>query len=195
MWSCELLKEITSYILTMTEEGRSEHRAESGKDLEKQLRLRVCVLNELLKTERDYVGTLEFLSVSDENGFKQRTLRVHTLTGKNKTSLAINTNQQACLVCTVHQPAGQEVLRVLLYKPCMLLRCQHNMSHKVVCNTVWRHPTDGDIYLWKCKCEIGRAVTKRHGTALVPAQPLWCLILFGVCSWAPLSSQWLVWPS
>ncbi|CAG00667.1 unnamed protein product [Tetraodon nigroviridis] len=45
----------------MTEESRSEH---SGKDLEKQLRLRVCVLNELLKTERDYVGTLEFLSVS-----------------------------------------------------------------------------------------------------------------------------------
>uniref|UniRef100_A0A3Q3A2E4 Phosphatidylinositol 3,4,5-trisphosphate-dependent Rac exchanger 2 protein n=1 Tax=Kryptolebias marmoratus TaxID=37003 RepID=A0A3Q3A2E4_KRYMA len=40
-----------------------EHRAESGKELEKQLRLRVCVLNELLKTERDYVGTLEFLSV------------------------------------------------------------------------------------------------------------------------------------
>lgn len=48
----------------MTEEGKAEHRAESGKDLEKQLRLRVCVLNELLKTERDYVGTLEFLSVS-----------------------------------------------------------------------------------------------------------------------------------
>ena len=48
----------------MTEESRSEHRGESGKDLEKQLRLRVCVLNELLKTERDYVGTLEFLSVS-----------------------------------------------------------------------------------------------------------------------------------
>lgn len=55
------------YLLTMTEESRSEHRAESGKDLEKQLRLRVCVLNELLKTERDYVGTLEFLSVSREN--------------------------------------------------------------------------------------------------------------------------------
>ncbi len=48
----------------MTEESKAEHRAESGKDLEKQLRLRVCVLNELLKTERDYVGTLEFLSVS-----------------------------------------------------------------------------------------------------------------------------------
>uniref|UniRef100_A0A672QTV4 Phosphatidylinositol-3,4,5-trisphosphate dependent Rac exchange factor 2 n=1 Tax=Sinocyclocheilus grahami TaxID=75366 RepID=A0A672QTV4_SINGR len=31
--------------------------------LKRQLRLRVCVLNELLKTERDYVGTLEFLSV------------------------------------------------------------------------------------------------------------------------------------
>ncbi|KAK1172759.1 phosphatidylinositol 3,4,5-trisphosphate-dependent Rac exchanger 2 protein-like [Acipenser oxyrinchus oxyrinchus] len=46
----------------MTEEGKAEHRGESGKDLEKQLRLRVCVLNELLKTERDYVSTLEFLS-------------------------------------------------------------------------------------------------------------------------------------
>uniref|UniRef100_A0A8C6LGM2 Phosphatidylinositol 3,4,5-trisphosphate-dependent Rac exchanger 2 protein n=1 Tax=Nothobranchius furzeri TaxID=105023 RepID=A0A8C6LGM2_NOTFU len=40
-----------------------ESRAESGKDLDKQLRLRACVLNELIKTERDYVGTLEFLSV------------------------------------------------------------------------------------------------------------------------------------
>uniref|UniRef100_A0A8C5HQN3 Phosphatidylinositol 3,4,5-trisphosphate-dependent Rac exchanger 2 protein n=1 Tax=Gouania willdenowi TaxID=441366 RepID=A0A8C5HQN3_GOUWI len=43
----------------MSEDGR----AESGKDLDKQLRLRVCVLSELLKTERNYVGTLEFLSV------------------------------------------------------------------------------------------------------------------------------------
>uniref|UniRef100_A0A452HV40 Phosphatidylinositol 3,4,5-trisphosphate-dependent Rac exchanger 2 protein n=1 Tax=Gopherus agassizii TaxID=38772 RepID=A0A452HV40_9SAUR len=45
----------------MTEESKGEGKGESGKDPEKQLRLRVCVLNELLKTERDYVGTLEFL--------------------------------------------------------------------------------------------------------------------------------------
>ncbi|XP_010219925.1 PREDICTED: phosphatidylinositol 3,4,5-trisphosphate-dependent Rac exchanger 2 protein [Tinamus guttatus] len=45
----------------MTEESKGDGKGESGKDLEKQLRLRVCVLNELLKTERDYVGTLEFL--------------------------------------------------------------------------------------------------------------------------------------
>lgn len=52
-------------VITMTDESKGEHgKGESGKDLEKQLRLRVCVLNELLKTERDYVGTLEFLSVS-----------------------------------------------------------------------------------------------------------------------------------
>lgn len=57
---------VAVFPTTMTEESRSEHR-ESGKDLEKQLRLRVCVLNELLKTERDYVGTLEFLSVSPAN--------------------------------------------------------------------------------------------------------------------------------
>uniref|UniRef100_A0A8D1TB67 Phosphatidylinositol 3,4,5-trisphosphate-dependent Rac exchanger 2 protein n=1 Tax=Sus scrofa TaxID=9823 RepID=A0A8D1TB67_PIG len=36
-------------------------RSTSARDLEKQLRLRVCVLSELQKTERDYVGTLEFL--------------------------------------------------------------------------------------------------------------------------------------
>lgn len=54
---------------TMTEESKGEGKGESGKDLEKQLRLRVCVLNELLKTERDYVGTLEFLvSVSSAGG-------------------------------------------------------------------------------------------------------------------------------
>uniref|UniRef100_A0AAR2JIM4 Phosphatidylinositol-3,4,5-trisphosphate-dependent Rac exchange factor 2 n=1 Tax=Pygocentrus nattereri TaxID=42514 RepID=A0AAR2JIM4_PYGNA len=44
----------------MTEEGKAEQRTEST---EKQLRLRACVLGELLKTERDYVNTLEFLSV------------------------------------------------------------------------------------------------------------------------------------
>ncbi|KAG3274116.1 phosphatidylinositol-3,4,5-trisphosphate dependent Rac exchange factor 2, transcript variant X2 [Ictidomys tridecemlineatus] len=45
----------------MSEESRGDGRAESAKDMEKQLRLRVCVLSELQKTERDYVGTLEFL--------------------------------------------------------------------------------------------------------------------------------------
>ncbi|XP_004679873.1 PREDICTED: phosphatidylinositol 3,4,5-trisphosphate-dependent Rac exchanger 2 protein [Condylura cristata] len=45
----------------MSDECRGDGRAESAKDLEKQLRLRVCVLSELQKTERDYVGTLEFL--------------------------------------------------------------------------------------------------------------------------------------
>lgn len=63
---------VAVFPTTMTEESRSEHRAESGKDLEKQLRLRVCVLNELLKTERDYVGTLEFLSVSPANEMNPR---------------------------------------------------------------------------------------------------------------------------
>lgn len=46
---------------TMGDESRGDGRAESARDLEKQLRLRVCVLSELQKTERDYVGTLEFL--------------------------------------------------------------------------------------------------------------------------------------
>ncbi|KAF7240861.1 Phosphatidylinositol 3,4,5-trisphosphate-dependent Rac exchanger 1 protein [Varanus komodoensis] len=35
--------------------------AEPHKDTDRQLRLRLCVLNEILGTERDYVGTLRFL--------------------------------------------------------------------------------------------------------------------------------------
>lgn len=39
------------------------------KDTDRQLRLRLCVLNEILSTERDYVGTLHFLqSVSGAAG-------------------------------------------------------------------------------------------------------------------------------
>lgn len=39
------------------------------KDTDRQLRLRLCVLNEILSTERDYVGTLHFLqSVSSPRG-------------------------------------------------------------------------------------------------------------------------------
>lgn len=39
------------------------------KDADRQLRLRLCVLNEILSTERDYVGTLHFLqSVSGDAG-------------------------------------------------------------------------------------------------------------------------------
>lgn len=80
----------------MTEESRSEHRVESGKDLEKQLRLRVCVLNELLKTERDYVGTLEFLSVSRENAFNPERTRNRTTYSReyNPESKLTNKNSQ-----------------------------------------------------------------------------------------------------
>lgn len=81
------------YSLTMTEESRGEHRAESGKDLEKQLRLRVCVLSELLKTERDYVGTLEFLSVSFLTTIlKQKRHKVARFAQANETPKA-NTNK------------------------------------------------------------------------------------------------------
>lgn len=55
-FACDQLSFLGSGV-NMTEE---HHRSE-GRDVERQLRLRVCVLSELLKTERDYVGTLEFL--------------------------------------------------------------------------------------------------------------------------------------
>lgn len=43
--------------------------AELAKETDRQLRLRLCVLNEILGTERDYVGTLHFLqSVSLDAG-------------------------------------------------------------------------------------------------------------------------------
>uniref|UniRef100_F7EL83 Phosphatidylinositol 3,4,5-trisphosphate-dependent Rac exchanger 1 protein n=1 Tax=Xenopus tropicalis TaxID=8364 RepID=F7EL83_XENTR len=41
--------------------GQPASTGDSGKESERQLRLRVCVLNETLSTERDYVGTLHFL--------------------------------------------------------------------------------------------------------------------------------------
>lgn len=45
----------------MEEDSAREHAEQPGKDSERQLRLRLCVLNELLNTERDYVRTLSFL--------------------------------------------------------------------------------------------------------------------------------------
>ncbi|XP_075702372.1 LOW QUALITY PROTEIN: phosphatidylinositol 3,4,5-trisphosphate-dependent Rac exchanger 1 protein [Rhinoderma darwinii] len=39
----------------------AEEQAGSSRDSDRQLRLRLCVLNEILGTERDYVGTLRFL--------------------------------------------------------------------------------------------------------------------------------------
>ncbi|MFT7804718.1 phosphatidylinositol 3,4,5-trisphosphate-dependent Rac exchanger 1 protein isoform X1 [Arapaima gigas] len=46
------------------EEGAPESGVHSGRDNERQLRLRLCVLNEILNTERDYVGTLCFIQSS-----------------------------------------------------------------------------------------------------------------------------------
>ncbi|XP_066558908.1 phosphatidylinositol 3,4,5-trisphosphate-dependent Rac exchanger 1 protein [Amia ocellicauda] len=45
----------------MDSDGHSENGLQTSKDSDKQLRLRLCVLNEILNTERDYVGTLLFL--------------------------------------------------------------------------------------------------------------------------------------
>ncbi|XP_048452339.1 phosphatidylinositol 3,4,5-trisphosphate-dependent Rac exchanger 2 protein isoform X2 [Rhincodon typus] len=72
----------------MTEE-KSESKGEiSGKDLEKQLRLRVCVLTEILKTERDYVDTLEFVV----SAFMQRMMQhVASKVDKNVTEETVKT--------------------------------------------------------------------------------------------------------
>uniref|UniRef100_W5M0B2 Phosphatidylinositol-3,4,5-trisphosphate dependent Rac exchange factor 1 n=1 Tax=Lepisosteus oculatus TaxID=7918 RepID=W5M0B2_LEPOC len=45
----------------MDAEGHSENNLPTNKDSDRQLRLRLCVLNEILNTERDYVRTLLFL--------------------------------------------------------------------------------------------------------------------------------------
>ncbi|XP_029467249.1 phosphatidylinositol 3,4,5-trisphosphate-dependent Rac exchanger 1 protein isoform X2 [Rhinatrema bivittatum] len=47
------------------------HGAESARDSDRQLRLRLCVLNEILSTERDYVGTLHFLQSAFLHRIKQ----------------------------------------------------------------------------------------------------------------------------
>lgn len=48
--------------------GPSSGPCAAARDSERQLRLRLCVLNEILVTERDYVGTLRFL----QSAFLQR---------------------------------------------------------------------------------------------------------------------------
>ncbi|KAJ8400594.1 hypothetical protein AAFF_G00393630 [Aldrovandia affinis] len=45
----------------MEEEGHPGNGVQTNKDSDRQLRLRLCVLNEILNTERDYVRTLLFL--------------------------------------------------------------------------------------------------------------------------------------
>ncbi|KAJ8257306.1 hypothetical protein GJAV_G00184180 [Gymnothorax javanicus] len=45
----------------MEEEAHQEKNVQNDKDSDRQLRLRLCVLNEILSTERDYVRTLLFL--------------------------------------------------------------------------------------------------------------------------------------
>lgn len=111
----------------MTEESRSEHRGESGKDLEKQLRLRVCVLNELLKTERDYVGTLEFLSVSSPP--RTTDTKLHLYTRANESPLRANKKQNhaACLVCTVRQAAEPQLVHCYMLVSCGALRALTTM--------------------------------------------------------------------
>lgn len=181
------------YLLIMTEESRSEHRAESGKDMEKQLRLRVCVLNELLKTERDYVGTLEFLSVSFDNIFKQRHLINAHFTQEDVAPKQTNKQKQsACLVCMVHQAPQQELVHWVLHVNKSVqtssLDCEQDVKREnqlldsVTCNIIRAHAFDGDINFSHCKCGIGKAVTKRHGTALDLAKPVSHLILFYFCS-------------
>ncbi|XP_032897348.1 phosphatidylinositol 3,4,5-trisphosphate-dependent Rac exchanger 1 protein [Amblyraja radiata] len=48
----------------MDEESQLENGVENGKATDRQLRLRVCVMTEILKTEKDYVGSLKFLKSS-----------------------------------------------------------------------------------------------------------------------------------
>ncbi|XP_053546062.1 phosphatidylinositol 3,4,5-trisphosphate-dependent Rac exchanger 1 protein [Bombina bombina] len=55
----------------MEAEGHHGPTVESSKDSDRQLRLRLCVLNEILSTERDYVGTLHFLQSAFLHRIKQ----------------------------------------------------------------------------------------------------------------------------
>ncbi|KAM4692072.1 phosphatidylinositol 3,4,5-trisphosphate-dependent Rac exchanger 1 protein isoform 2-T2 [Rhinophrynus dorsalis] len=58
----------------MEAEGQRGAAQESTKDSDRQLRLRLCVLNEILNTERDYVGTLHFLQSAFLHRIKQNAI-------------------------------------------------------------------------------------------------------------------------
>lgn len=145
----------------MTEESKAEHRAESGKDLEKQLRLRVCVLNELLKTERDYVGTLEFLSVSFDIDIKQRTC-IKCSQGFPQIKGFLATNKQThppCLACMVHKERqGENSSRQSLCKVALLppdvLPLMHSDSES--------NPLKETSTFQAASVKLGKAATKKE---------------------------------
>lgn len=60
--------------------GHQENCIPAAKDSDRQQRLRLCVLNEILNTERDYVRTLLFLqsvSLTSSRKCVSRTLAEH----------------------------------------------------------------------------------------------------------------------
>ena len=137
----------------MTEESKAEHRSESGKDLEKQLRLRVCVLNELLKTERDYVGTLEFLSVS-KLFLLIYDRKKYILSPRKGTPVQ---NNSAYLVCRVH------IIGYTLGLPCYnsstsalyVCQCQSRNELDAVfwwCEKDFYHRNNTVAYIYQCCC-------------------------------------------
>lgn len=70
------LKAVIKMSKINTEEDSQQENGDlSSKDSDRQFRLRLCVLNEILNTERDYVRNLAFLQ-SVSTGFNPKTLWV-----------------------------------------------------------------------------------------------------------------------
>ncbi|XP_036387766.1 phosphatidylinositol 3,4,5-trisphosphate-dependent Rac exchanger 1 protein-like [Megalops cyprinoides] len=67
----------------MEEEGHPENGVQTIKDPDRQLRLRLCVLNEILNTERDYVRTLLFLQSAFLHRIQQTAEDQHCLSPEN----------------------------------------------------------------------------------------------------------------
>ncbi|KAJ8265642.1 hypothetical protein COCON_G00147410 [Conger conger] len=105
----------------MEEEVHQENGVQNTKDSDRQLRLRLCVLNEILNTERDYVRTLLFLQSAFLHRIQQTADDQQCLSPENVKILFSNMED----ILHVHQEVLAALESSLMPEP----QPQHALGH------------------------------------------------------------------
>uniref|UniRef100_A0AAY4EL50 Phosphatidylinositol 3,4,5-trisphosphate-dependent Rac exchanger 1 protein n=1 Tax=Denticeps clupeoides TaxID=299321 RepID=A0AAY4EL50_9TELE len=105
----------------MEDDAQPEHGLHNPKDSDRQLRLRLCVLNEILNTERDYVRTLAFLQSAFLHRIRQTPDEQQCLTSEQVKILFSNIEA----ILEVHRDVLSTVETSLQPEP----QAQHTLGH------------------------------------------------------------------
>uniref|UniRef100_A0AAY4ELP1 Phosphatidylinositol 3,4,5-trisphosphate-dependent Rac exchanger 1 protein n=1 Tax=Denticeps clupeoides TaxID=299321 RepID=A0AAY4ELP1_9TELE len=106
---------------TSGDDAQPEHGLHNPKDSDRQLRLRLCVLNEILNTERDYVRTLAFLQSAFLHRIRQTPDEQQCLTSEQVKILFSNIEA----ILEVHRDVLSTVETSLQPEP----QAQHTLGH------------------------------------------------------------------